>query len=64
MSRLKELLLAGSEFIVTCELVPGRGHQGKAIDQIIEFGRKVVSADVPIHDESNTDNPGGNPIAE
>jgi len=61
MSRLKELLLAGSEFIVTCELVPGRGHQGKAIDRIIEFGRKVASTDVPIHAVSITDNPGGNP---
>jgi len=61
MSKLKELLLDGSEFVVTCELVPGRGHAGKAIDQIIEFGKQVASSDVPIHAVSITDNPGGNP---
>lgn len=61
MSKLKELLLADTEFTVTCELVPGRGHEGKAIDQIIDFGRKVASSDVPIHAVSITDNPGGNP---
>jgi len=61
MSKLKEKLLAGTEFVVTCELVPGRGHAGKAVEQIIEFGQKLVASTVAIHAVSITDNPGGNP---
>lgn len=61
MSSLKEKLSTGAEFIVTCELVPGRGHAGKAIDQIIEFGRKAAESTESIHAVSITDNPGGNP---
>jgi methylenetetrahydrofolate reductase (NADPH) len=61
MSKLKEKLLAGTEFVVTCELVPGRGHAGKAVEQIIEFGRKLMASTVAIHAVSITDNPGGNP---
>jgi len=61
MSKLKEKLLAGTEFIVTCELVPGRGHAGKAVEQIIEFGQKLMASTAAIHAVSITDNPGGNP---
>ena len=61
MGNLRERLLQGQEFIVTCELVPGRGFTGRAIEQIIEFGQKLAASDLPIHAVSITDNPGGNP---
>jgi len=61
MSNLRERIREGNQFVVTCELVPGRGHAGKGVEQILEFGRKVASSDVPIHAVSITDNPGGNP---
>ncbi len=61
MSRFKEKVLEGRGFIVTCEFVPGRGYKGRSIEEVIEFGKKVVSSDLPIHAVSITDNPGGNP---
>lgn len=61
MGRFKETVLGKKEFVVTCEFVPGRGHKGRSIESAIEFGKKVVSSDLPIHAVSITDNPGGNP---
>jgi len=61
MSRFKEKVLGRREFILTCEFVPGRGHKSRSIEEVIEFGKKVVSFDLPIHAVSITDNPGGNP---
>lgn len=61
MSKLKDKLAEGKEFIVTCEFVPGRGPKGKSIDAAVEFGKKVVSSGLPVHAISITDNPGGNP---
>ena len=51
----------GKEFIITCEFVPGRGCAGRGIEEMIEFGKKVVSSNLSIHAVSITDNPGGNP---
>ncbi len=60
MNNLKEKI-HGKEFIITCEFVPGRGSAGRSIEETIEFGKKVVSSNLPIHAISITDNPGGNP---
>jgi methylenetetrahydrofolate reductase (NADPH) len=61
MSTLRERIVGGSEFIITCELVPGRGSGGAGVEHVIEFGRRVVAEKLPIHAISLTDNPGGNP---
>ncbi len=61
MNKFKEKITSGKEFVVTCEFVPGRGWTGRSIEEIIEFGKKVVSSDLPAHAISITDNPGGNP---
>ena len=54
-------MIRDKEFVITCEFVPGRGGEGKSIEEIIDFGRKVVATGLPIHAVSLTDNPGGNP---
>lgn len=36
MGRFAEAL-ARKEFVVSCELIPGRGHSGKGIDGIMQF---------------------------
>lgn len=61
MSKLKEKIIEGKEFIITFESVPGRGYKGGNIEEAIEFGRKAISSKLPIHAISITDNPGGNP---
>lgn len=61
MNKFKEKIIQGKEFIITCEFVPGRGCTGQGIEEMIEFGKKVVSSNLPIHAISITDNPGGNP---
>jgi len=61
MNKFKEKVVQGKEFIITCEFVPGRGCTGRSIEEMIEFGKKVVSSHSPIHGISITDNPGGNP---
>jgi len=61
MSRFKDRMLEGKEFIITCEFVPGRGYKGRGVEEVIGFGKKAVSSDLPIHAVSITDNPGGNP---
>jgi len=61
MNKFKEKMIEGKEFIITCEFVPGRGCAGRSIDEMIGFGKKVVSSNLPIQAISITDNPGGNP---
>jgi len=61
VSTLREKITEGKDFIITCEFVPGRGSKGKALEEIIDFGKKVISSGLPIHAVSITDNPGGNP---
>ncbi|NOY09615.1 MAG: methylenetetrahydrofolate reductase [Spirochaetes bacterium] len=61
MSRFREKVVEGKEFIITCEFVPGRGSRGKSVEEVVEFGKKVISGKLPIHAISITDNPGGNP---
>ncbi len=60
MPRFREGLLANQDFIVTCELVPGRGYTGKSVDQVLRFAEDVKDAP-EIHALSLTDNAGGNP---
>jgi methylenetetrahydrofolate reductase (NADPH) len=61
MSILREKISKRSEFIVTCEFVPGRGCSGAAVEEALRFGEKLAQSSVPIHAISITDNPGGNP---
>ena len=61
MNKFKEKIVRGKEFIITCEFVPGRGCAGRSIEEMIGFGKKVVSSNLPIQAISITDNPGGNP---
>ena len=61
MSKLAESIKKASEFIITCEFVPGRGFRGMAVEEAVRFGQKVVESGLPIHAISITDNPGGNP---
>jgi methylenetetrahydrofolate reductase (NADPH) len=60
MNRFRDVLLGGNEFVITCELIPGRGFTGKSIDQVLHFAEEV--RDLPgVHALSLTDNAGGNP---
>jgi len=60
MNRLREGLAARKDFVVTCELVPGRGHTGSAIDAIFKFAEEA-KGDPHVYALSVTDNAGGNP---
>ena len=60
MNNFKEKI-HGKDFVITCEFVPGRGGAGRSIEETIEFGKKVISSNLPIHAISITCNPGGNP---
>lgn len=58
-NKLKEALLSG-EFVVTCEMIPGRGANEEA--QAKEFDHaKHIYATGRVHAISITDNPSGNP---
>jgi methylenetetrahydrofolate reductase (NADPH) len=60
MTRFADALADGKGFVVTCELIPGRGHAGKSIDSILQFVQGIRS--VPeVKALSITDNAGGNP---
>ena len=37
MNRFREGLRSRKDFVVTCELVPGRGHTGSSIDAILKL---------------------------
>jgi methylenetetrahydrofolate reductase (NADPH) len=56
----REALKSG-EFVVTCEFVPGRGKEGKAVDAAVGFAEEVSNGAVKVHAISITDQPGGNP---
>jgi methylenetetrahydrofolate reductase (NADPH) len=58
--RLREGLQSGAEFVVTCELVPGRGYKGAGIDNILKFAEQARGSRY-IYGLSITDNAGGNP---
>ncbi|MBT3273220.1 MAG: methylenetetrahydrofolate reductase [Spirochaetales bacterium] len=60
MNQFKASLESGEKFVITCELIPGRGFQGKSLDQVIKFATEAKSID-EIHALSLTDNAGGNP---
>ena len=60
MNQFKEALESKEKFVITCELIPGRGFKGKSVDQVINFAEEAKEID-EIHALSLTDNAGGNP---
>jgi len=60
MTRFSEALAAKKDFVITCELIPGRGHAGKSLEGILKFVEGVKSFSA-IQAVSLTDNAGGNP---
>ena len=60
MGRFREGLQQGKDFVVTCELVPGRGYKGAGIDNILKFAEQARGSQY-IYALSVTDNAGGNP---
>ena len=60
MNRFREGLESGKSFVATCELVPGRGHTGVGIDNILRFAEEAKDSEY-IYGVSLTDNAGGNP---
>jgi len=60
MKRFREGLESGKDFVATCELVPGRGHAGVGIDNILKFAEEAKDSEY-IYGVSLTDNAGGNP---
>jgi methylenetetrahydrofolate reductase (NADPH) len=60
MSRFREAMAQNDSFVLTCELVPGRGFRGKGVDQVLKFAEAVVSMP-EVHALTITDNAGGNP---
>jgi methylenetetrahydrofolate reductase (NADPH) len=60
MGRFRQSLQGGREFVVTCELVPGRGYKGAGIDNILKFAEQARGSKY-IYGLSFTDNAGGNP---
>jgi methylenetetrahydrofolate reductase (NADPH) len=60
MRRIRDGLASRGEFVVTCELVPGRGYTGAGIDNILKFAEAARSSRY-VYGLSITDNAGGNP---
>ena len=60
MHRIRQGLASEGEFVVTCELVPGRGYTGVGIDNILKFAQEARDSR-RVHGLSVTDNAGGNP---
>src|SRR5271157_3574082 len=60
MQDFRTVLGSGTGFVVTCELVPGRGFRGKEIDTIFRFSEAARDSG-HVHAVSLTDNAGGNP---
>lgn len=60
MGRLKEELQEKRRFVVTCELVPGRGYKGDSIEEILHFAQEARDSRC-VQALSLTDNAGGNP---
>ncbi len=60
MMHFKTALQGGEDFVVTCELVPGRGYTGAGVDNILRFAEQAKDSP-QIYALSLTDNAGGNP---
>ena len=60
MRRIREGLASREQFVVTCELVPGRGYTGVGIDNILKFAEEARGSR-HVYGLSITDNAGGNP---
>jgi methylenetetrahydrofolate reductase (NADPH) len=60
VNHFREALEAREKFVITCELIPGRGFKGKSLERVISFADEVKDID-SIHALSLTDNAGGNP---
>ena len=60
MSNLLREALEKGEFVVTCEIIPGRGASEDAQEKIIAEAKEMYETG-RIHALSITDNPGGNP---
>ena len=60
MTRFAEALATRKEFVITCELIPGRGHAGKSLESILAFV-EAIKGYPAIQAVSLTDNAGGNP---
>jgi len=58
-NRFKDAIEKG-EFVVTCEIIPGRGAHEDAQQKEIEEAKKIYATG-RVHAMSITDNPGGNP---
>ena len=59
MSRFGKAI-RNKEFAITCELIPGRGHTSKSVDNIMHCVESLQGCP-NIHAVSITDNAGGNP---
>ncbi len=60
MRRIRQGLTSAEQFVVTCELVPGRGYTGVGIDNILKFAEQARDSR-HVFGLSITDNAGGNP---
>lgn len=60
MNIFRDALAEQGNFVVTCELIPGRGFKGKGIDQVLQFAEDMKGVEA-VHALSLTDNAGGNP---
>ena len=60
VNRFSHLLENTSEFVVTCEHIPGLASRGKKLDEIVAFAGKSAEGGL-VHALSLTDNPGGTP---
>ncbi len=60
MGRFRDAIIDNREFVITFELVPGRGFTGRSIDIIHRSAEEIKNFD-GIHAISLTDNAGGNP---
>ena len=46
MSRFKQAVQEGKEFVITCEHVPGRGLTGKRMDSILQFAEDAAGSEL------------------
>ncbi|MQY76086.1 MAG: hypothetical protein GH155_00460 [Spirochaeta sp.] len=60
MGRFRDAILDSDEFVITFELVPGRGFTGRGIENIHKSAEEIKNFDA-IHAISLTENAGGNP---
>ena len=60
MGRFRDAIIANEDFVITFELVPGRGFRGRSVDNIHRCAEEIKTYK-GIHAISLTDNAGGNP---